>query len=256
MSLNNPDFTKLGATESRLLERIRHEALHMTVLDPEKYDVKKIAEAGRLAEEQGTDIIAIGGSMNVTEMDDKVLAVKRVVHVPVLLFPSNVWSISKYADAILFLRLINSRNLYYSSDVHILSAPIIYRIGIESIPTGYLLFEPGGSAGWVADAKLIPRTSLPFAISCALAAVYTGAHFVFMEAGSGVTVPIEGTIIREVKRACRVPLIVGSGIRTPEQAKIAVENGADIVDTAWIFEHSGSVQPIVHAIKETKRRPI
>jgi phosphoglycerol geranylgeranyltransferase len=233
---------------------MEQEALHMTVLDPEKFDTETIAQKGKIAEEQGTDIIAIGGSMNVIELDDKVMAVKRVVHVPVLLFPSNLWSISKYADAILFLRLINSRNSYYSSDISILAAPILRQMGIESIPTGYLLFEPGESAGWISDAKLIPRNNLSIAAACALAAIYTGAHFICMEAGSGATIPIEGKIIREVKKVCPMPLIVGSGIRTPEQAKHAVESGADIVDTGSIFEESGSIRRIVNAIKGAKRK--
>ncbi|HID71584.1 MAG TPA: geranylgeranylglyceryl/heptaprenylglyceryl phosphate synthase, partial [Thermoplasmata archaeon] len=50
-----------------------------------------------------------------------------------------------------------------------------------------------------------------------------------------------------------VPLIVGGGIRTPEQAKIVAESGADIVVTGTVVEESGAssslLSEIIRAVK-------
>jgi phosphoglycerol geranylgeranyltransferase len=45
-----------------------------------------------------------------------------------------------------------------------------------------------------------------------------------------------------VKRVIDVPLIVGGGIRTAEQARKAVEAGADIIVTGTAIEKAGSLE--------------
>jgi len=57
------------------------------------------------------------------------------------------------------LTLMNSRNPYWLGQAQMLGAPLIKQFKIESIPTAYLVVEPGGTVGWVGDAKLLPRNN-------------------------------------------------------------------------------------------------
>jgi phosphoglycerol geranylgeranyltransferase len=72
-----------------------------------------------------------------------------------------------------------------------------------------------------------------------LAAHYLGMRFVYLEAGSGANKPVPPAMIRTVKRATSLPLIVGGGIKSGKQAKIAVAAGADIVVTGNVIEEAG-----------------
>jgi phosphoglycerol geranylgeranyltransferase len=74
-----------------------------------------------------------------------------------------------------------------------------------------------------------------------------------METGSGAEKPIEGRIIREIRKIVLLPIIVGSGISTPLQAKEAIESGEDIIDTGSVLEKSGTIREIVEAVKTAKR---
>jgi len=69
----------------------------------------------------------IGGSTltSTTHLDSVVKAVKRTVKVPVILFPNNITGISKYADAIWFMSLLNSVDPYFLVGAQILGAPMI-----------------------------------------------------------------------------------------------------------------------------------
>jgi phosphoglycerol geranylgeranyltransferase len=63
-------------------------------------------------------------------------------------------------------------------------------------------------------------------------------NYIYLEAGSGASEPVPDSIIKEVKEATEVMLIVGGGIRTPLDASKAVEAGADIVVTGTLVETS------------------
>jgi putative glycerol-1-phosphate prenyltransferase len=50
-----------------------------------------------------------------------------------------------------------------------------------------------------------------------------------MDAGSGAENPVPASMIRKVKDNTGIPLIIGGGIRTPEQAAAACSSGADVI---------------------------
>ena len=52
---------------------------------------------------------------------------------------------------------LNSNNPYWIIGAQALASPAVNKTGIEKIPMGYVVAEPGGTVGWVGDAKLIPR---------------------------------------------------------------------------------------------------
>lgn len=50
-----------------------------------------------------------------------------------------------------------------------------------------------------------------------------------MDAGSGAKNPVPESMITAVSRNLNIPLIVGGGMRTPEQAAANARAGADII---------------------------
>lgn len=184
--------------------------------------------------------------MSIYHLDEVVKAIKRKVTIPVILFPNDVAGISKFADAIFFMSLLNSSNPYYITGAQALGAPLVKRYGLEPIPLGYLIVgDTGGTVGFVGRAHPIPFEKPELAAIYALAAQYMGMRFVYLEAGSGVERSLPPSMVRAVKQNLEVPLIVGGGIRTAETAKRIARAGADVLVTGTIFERS--------SFKRTKR---
>ena len=77
-----------------------------------------------------------------------VKTIKKNVNIPVILFPSNLTGVSKHADAMWFLSLLNSSNPYFISGIQALAAPMVKKIGIESIPLGYIIIGDGSTAAY------------------------------------------------------------------------------------------------------------
>jgi phosphoglycerol geranylgeranyltransferase len=129
----------------------------------------------------------IGGStfVSTAHLDSVVRIVKRTVDLPVILFPNNVTGISRYADAIWFMSLLNSVDPYFLMGAQILGAPLVKKYAIEPISMGYLILGEGGTAGVVGRAIAIPYDKPELAVAHALAGQYLGMHFIYLEAGSG-----------------------------------------------------------------------
>ena len=170
-----------------------------------------------------------------------------------ILFPGSHGGISKYADAIFFMSLLNSRNPFFITGSQALGAFTVKRYGIEPIPMAYLVIEPGETVGWVGDAKPIPRHKPKIAAAYALAGQYLGMRFVYLEAGSGAREPVPPEMISLVRKVIDVPLIVGGGIRTGEQARKAVEAGADIIVTGTAVEKAGSLEKAREKLEELNK---
>ncbi len=233
----------IGPVESYLLKRIREVGvIHLTLIDPEKVTASSASCLARKAEEYGTTAIMVGGStsMSITHLDSIIKTMKCTTKIPLILFPSNVTGISKYADAIWFMSLLNSVDPYFLIGAQVLGAPMVRKYGLEALPLGYIIVGEGGTASIVGKAVPIPFTKPELAAVHALAAQYFGMRFVYLEAGSGASQPVTPTMIGAVKRFTDVPLIVGGGIRNSEQARAAVAAGADIVVTGNVIENAGA----------------
>lgn len=230
-------------------------AAHLTLIDPEKQDPYDAGMIAVEAEDAGTNGIMVGGSTHATGevLDQTVLSIKKKTDLPVILFPPGESGISKHADAIFFMSMLNSTDPYFLSEAQARGAPLVKKFGIEPIPMGYILIEPGGTVGKIGKAKLIPRKSVDLAVSYALAAQYFGMRFVYLEAGSGANAPVPIEMVEAVRKNTDVTLIVGGGIRTPEAAKERVKAGADIIVTGTIVEDAGlrtkMLCEIIEAIK-------
>ncbi len=232
-----------GPVEKHLLSRIQEEgAIHLTLIDPEKVTPTSALHLAEKAEEYKTTAIMVGGSTSVStaHLDDIIKTMKHNITIPIILFPNNVSGISKYADAIWFMSLLNSTDPYFLVGAQILGAPIVKRSGLEALPLGYIIVGDGGTARVVGRAAPIPYKKPELASVHALTAQYFGMRFVYLEAGSGASQPVPPVMISAVKETVNIPLIVGGGIRNAEQAKTAVVSGADIIVTGNITEEKGA----------------
>lgn len=247
-----------GAVERYLLDRIKSDgSIHMTLIDPEKVTSSQAFLIAKKAGESGTAALMVGGStfVSVKHLDAVVKAVKRAVKIPVILFPNNVTSISRYADAIWFMSLLNSVDPYFLVGAQVLGAPLVKRYGLEPIPLGYVIVGEGGTAGIVGKALPIPYNKPELAAAHALAAQYLGMRFVYLEAGSGAKKPVPQEMIRAVRHCIDVPLIVGGGIKSREQALNAASAGANIIVTGNVIENGqvkNKVSEIVEGIRSSK----
>ena len=101
----------------------------------------------------------------------------------------------------------------------------------------------------------VPYNKPELAAAHALAGQYLGMHFVYLEGGSGAKDPVPPEMIQVVKQYIDVPLIVGGGIRTKEQALAAASAGADVIVTGNIIEGIDAgrkISEIVESIRGIK----
>ena len=230
--------------------------LHFSLLDPDKQEPKVAGTIAKTAEKAGSNAIMVGGStlLSQEQVDETVIEIKKQSNLPVILFPSGAKFISKYADAIFFMSLLNSRNIGFLIREHVKGAPYIRNTGIEPISMGYVIVEPGMTAGKVGEVDLIKKGDIDSAVGYALAAQYLGMDFFYLEAGSGAPDPVSDEMISAVKKSIDIPLIVGGGINDAKTAKQKVKAGADIVVTGTKLEQEKNLLDglgkIINAIKE------
>jgi phosphoglycerol geranylgeranyltransferase len=247
----------VGPIERYLLNRIKTDGtIHMTLIDPEKVTAKGAAKIAEISKSSGTAAIMIGGSTVASHhhLDEVVAEIKEVVKIPTILFPGNVNGISSHADAIWFMSMLNSADPYFLMGAQILGAPYIKRFNIEALSMGYLIVGDGGMAGKVGKAIPVSYNNPELAVAHALAGQYLGMRFIYLEGGSGATIPVPADMIRAVKNAIDVTLIVGGGIRTKEQAQVAANAGADIIVTGNITETSNANESICQIIRAIEHK--
>ena len=239
----------IGKVENYIREKIKKEGAILSILiDPCDYPLpQKAIETALAAVKGGVDIIAVGGSIGAQGrlLDEVIEGIKKSTSVPVTLFPGNIATISPLADAIYFMSLLNSRNPYWISQAQALAAPLIRKMKIEALPMGYILVEPGGTAGWVGDANLVPRNKPKIAASLALSGQLLGQRIIYTDAGSNAPLPVPTEMVRTVRKAIEVIYLVGGGIKTPKQAGEIVAAGADWVQIGTAAENAKDVKKLV-----------
>jgi putative glycerol-1-phosphate prenyltransferase len=231
-------------TFERLL-KIKQErgAGYFILIDPDKLDSKKLPAFTESATTAGADAFLVGGSLMLSnEFDQALKIIKDHTSIPVIIFPGSLFQISSIADAILYILLISGRNPENLIGNHVIASPIIKRMGLEPISTGYMLIEGGKvtSAEFVSNTKPIPRNKPDIAVAHAIAAEMIGLKMIYLEAGSGAELPVPEEMIQKVAKHCTLPLIVGGGIRTPEEAHKKIKSGASFIVTGTIMEENSS----------------
>ncbi|MCD4841096.1 MAG: geranylgeranylglyceryl/heptaprenylglyceryl phosphate synthase [Methanosarcinales archaeon] len=233
-------------------------AVHLTLIDPDSQSSDIAGSMAAQAAEGGTDAIMVGGSTGAggTVLDKTLKAIKEHTDLPTILFPASAGGVSAHADAIFFMSLLNSRDVNYITTNQALGAPLVKKFGVEAISMAYIIIEPGGTVGWVGDARLIPKKKPALAVAYALAGKYMGMHYIYLEAGSGADSPIPAAMVGAVKQSVgeETKVIVGGGIRTGEVAARLVKAGADMIVTGTIVEQvsdiKSKISELVGAIKQ------
>jgi phosphoglycerol geranylgeranyltransferase len=243
----------------KLVEMSRLRANYFCLLDPDKMDKNKALETAHLCEENGADGLLVGGSIMLNNrFESNLKAIKDAVNIPVLIFPGIFNFVSPYADALLLLSVITSRNPQMLIAEQVRAAPLIKHYGLEAIGTAYMLIESGNntSVHFMSASLPLPRMKFDIAVAHALAAYYLGMKIIYMDAGSGAKFPIEPEMIRQIKENVPLPLILGGGIKNPQEAAERAEAGADFIVTGNVLESNpdpGLIREFAQAIQSFRR---
>ena len=271
-NMRRPDSTTLEYVTST-----NGRTRHITLIDPAKQDAHTAANRAMIAVECGSSMIFVGGS---TDTPDEVVhatckAIQEAFelrafassqdpesdedqwHIPVVLFPGGAHALSPAADAITFMMLMNSNTRRFLIGEQIRGAPYLEKVGVEPLPTGYLVCAPGGRVGEVGDAELIRSEDTELVHAYALTARMFGFKLLYLEAGSGAETQVHPTLIEKARTVAGLTLVVGGGIRSSEQAALAADAGADWIVTGTLTEDANDldelrerIRSIVEAIQE------
>ena len=219
-------------------------AMLFSLIDPLDYrNEDEAVSTARACAKGGADVVLLGGSLGAQGeiLDNTTRRIKEEVDVPIVLFPGDMATVTRYADAIYFQTLLNSRNPYWHVQAQMLGAPMIRSFSIEPIPVGYIVVAPGGTVGWVADVNLVPREKPKIAAMLAMTGEYLGQRMIVTDTGSNPRAqgsgPIPPEMIRMVKSAINVPYVVGGGMTTAAHVRTAFASGADAVQVGTAFEN-------------------
>jgi phosphoglycerol geranylgeranyltransferase len=235
-----------------IIKKAKKKPLHFSLLDPDKQSPKEAGFLAKTASEAGSSAIMVGGSTlsSQKQVDEAVKSIKENTDLPVILFPSGAKFLSKYVDAVFFMSLLNSRNLGYVIREHVKGAPFVKLSGLEPISMGYVIVEPGMTAGRIGEADLVKKDDIETAVGYALAAQYLGMKFFYLEAGSGATYPVSNEMIAAVKKNINVPLLIGGGIRDEKTAREKARAGANIIITGTTLEKEKNLKQALSDIIE------
>jgi phosphoglycerol geranylgeranyltransferase len=246
----------LGRVEQYLIDSINKQgAIHLTLLDPEKVTRSSAKALAKAIGKSGSAAIMIGGStaVSVYHTDEVISTIKKQTKIPVIIFPNDLVGISREADAIFFMSLMNSMNPYYITHAQALGAPLVKRYGLEPIPMGYVIVgDRGAAAAFVGQVNPIPFDKPSLAVIYGMAAQFMGKRFFYLEAGSGVERPISREMVAAVSKQIQIPLVVGGGIRSPKVARQIVKAGAQIIVTGTLVEKASPeiLRRLVRSVKK------
>ncbi len=248
----------LGKVEKYYHDKIEKEgAMLFSLIDPDKLFLEKGAKVAKASEEGGADAILVGGSIGAQGaiLDETVKMIKEATSLPVVLYPGSPGGLSGFADAVYFMQMLNSRDVYWLSTAQIQSAPVVRRLGIEAIPTSYVIIEPGRAVGWIGNANVVPRERSDLAAACALAAKYLGAHVFITDSGSGAPEPAPLEMISAIAKTCDRDLLYfyAGGVKNSQQAGEVIKAGAHGIHVGNAFE-TGNVEKRVKEMAEAVKK--
>lgn len=213
--------------------RTQHQKSLAVLIDPDKSDdPDKLSRLIQLANENFIQFFFLGGSLVMNaDLSAIIQRIRKESKQPIVLFPGSPLQIVPGADAVLFLSLISGRNPDLLIGQHVQAAPLLRNLGMEIIPTGYLLINSGKltSAAYVSNTFPIPEDKYALAASTAMAGEMLGLKLLYLDAGSGAEKEISPKMISTVRKSVDLPLIVGGGIDSELKAEAAFKAGADLI---------------------------
>lgn len=227
------------------------------LIDPDKFNPESHRGTTALQNgiDAGVDFIFAGGSLlSRGSLQRCVEVIKKTTDIPLVLFPGSTDQIDPHADGILFLSLISGRNPDNLIGKHVISAPILKKTSLEIIPTGYMLIDGGNStsASYMSNTIPIPYTKNDIAVCTAMAGEMLGLKLIYLDTGSGALKHVSSNMIRAVKKNIDIPLIIGGGIKTPQDAYDICTAGADMIVIGTVAEQSPElISEIVSAVNQS-----
>lgn len=202
------------------------------LIDPDKADNALLDKQLASLEKAGIELIFFGGSLLTKfELDERIAYIKERSSAKIILFPGSAQQISPAADAILFLSLISGRNPDLLIGQHVVAAPMIRQTKLEVLSTGYMLIDGGKptTASYISGTLPLPADKPDIAQCTAMAGEMLGLQHIYLDAGSGAENAVSTEMIKAVRKAVDVPLIVGGGMRDVEAATERAKAGADVI---------------------------
>ena len=232
---------------SRIIESRGKEKLFALLLDPDRYNADHLRKLLPVAKQSNVSMLLVGGSLVNSNINSFISEIRKQSQLPIVLFPGNALQFSPGADAILLLSLISGRNSDFLIGNHIIVSNAIKRSGIEAIPTGYMLIDGGvqTSVQYMSNTMPLPASKTDIAVATALAGQQLGMKLIYLEAGSGAKNPVPVDMIKAIRDEIDIPLIVGGGLRTPEQVNAAWNAGADMVVVGNALENDIDKLPLM-----------
>lgn len=213
------------------------------LVDPDRLPKDEIPRLAEMinAEDRVKAVLAGTSLMLSEDFPGFVRALKKHLTRPVLIFPGNSTQLAPDADGILLLSLISGRNPEFLIGEHVRAAPHIKRMKLSVVTTAYILVESGRPTAveFTSGTKPIPRDKTDILLAHVMAACLLGFKAIYLEAGSGASMPVPPEMIRAARDETNLPLLVGGGIRTRDAADAAFEAGADYVVVGTIVEEEG-----------------
>ena len=235
------NFTHSGSVIYSQLERaaVLGQPCFAILFDPEELRVQDLEKEIEALPDHTTHLFVGGSTATAVQTQLAVRELKKHSGLPVVLFPGDHNQITAEADALLFLSLISGENPEYLIRQQIKSVDKLKNSALEIIPTGYILIDGGAKTAVQRVSKTQPlaQEDPDHIVAVALAGQYSGKKLIYLEAGSGAKTPVSAEIIKAVKQAIHIPLIVGGGIRTREQLERAYSAGADLIVVGTAFEN-------------------
>ena len=203
------------------------------LLDPDDLPVGRewLKFIERLKQSPITDIFIGGSLLNRRNVKDVIQPLQQNFNGNIVLFPGAPDQVAPGADAVLFLSLISGRNPDFLIGRHVESAMRIRRMGMETIPTGYMLVGDGPltTAAYMSQTTPIPSRKPEIVAATAVAGEMLGLRALFLDAGSGAGQSVPVSAIAAVREQTDCPLLVGGGIRDAAGVEAAWNAGADLV---------------------------
>jgi putative glycerol-1-phosphate prenyltransferase len=213
--------------------RVLGHTLLAQLIDPDFIGgIDHLIDVVQSGEKAGVDFFFYGGSLiEKSQEADFLKVIKEISKVPTVIFPSSPNQINENADGILFLSLISGRNPEFLIGNQILAAPLLQKSKLEILPTGYMLISCGEktTAEYISNTASIPYGKDGIAATTALAGQYLGLKLIYLDGGSGADKTVSPKMVERVKSAIDIPLIVGGGIRSVEDAVKLSNAGADLL---------------------------
>lgn len=209
------------------------------LIDPDGTKLQNFQKTIDHANECGVDYLFVGGSLLLEDrLDECISLIKSNSDIPVVLFPGNGFQIHPKADALLLLSLLSGRNAEYIIGKQVESAIRLFKSGLETLSTAYLLIDGGNSntAAYLSQTLPIPADKTELALATAIAASLMNFECLYLEAGSGAEWTVPNVMINEISSHVKMPILVGGGLRNAEQIYDKLNHGADIVVVGNILE--------------------